>query len=365
MISSIDRRKSIEGLLFGIAVGDALGLAYEGLNRRQILRRLRRRPPRYALLPHRGVGSDEIQMAGMTGQAILRSVCKSENFLDSLAWSFRWWFIGLPFGIGLGTAKACIKLWLGFNPENSGSRSAGNGPAVRSLVIGATLIGTDVESRIERWCQLSAMLTHKAPQATAGSILLGQAAAIAIMDKLDTEKRLSVLDQLIDLSRNEEITELLKKLKPCLEANMSPARVAKKLGWKKGISGYMPHSLTMAIYCWLRYHDDFAKAVYSAVRLGGDTDSVAAIAGGLVGLTAQVDSIPDQLIAQYRAWPADLAWHAHLASRLTEWPHGEEDILSAPAEPYFWPGQITRNVLLIPIVIGHVIIRMLKRCVGR
>ncbi len=45
MISSIDRRKSIEGMLFGIAVGDALGLAYEGLTRRQILRRLRRRLP--------------------------------------------------------------------------------------------------------------------------------------------------------------------------------------------------------------------------------------------------------------------------------------------------------------------------------
>ncbi len=59
-----------------------------------------------------------IQMAGHDGPgAILRSVCKSENFLDSLAWSFRWWFIGLPFGIGLGTAKACIKLWLGFNPR--------------------------------------------------------------------------------------------------------------------------------------------------------------------------------------------------------------------------------------------------------
>lgn len=364
MISSIDRRKSIEGMLFGIAVGDALGLAYEGLNRRQILRRLRRRPPQYALVSSRGLGSDEIQMAGMTGQAILRSVCKSENFLDSLAWSFRWWFVGLPFGIGLGTAKACIKLWLGFNPENSGSRSAGNGPAVRALVIGATLIGTDVESRIERWCQLSALLTHKAPQATAGSILLGQAAAIAIMDKLDRDNRLAVLDQLIELSRNDEITELLQKLKPCLEANMAPARVAKRLGWKKGVSGYMPHTLTMAIYCWLRYYNDFGKAVYSAVRLGGDTDSVAAITGGLVGLSAQVDSIPDHLIAKYGDWPADLAWHEQLASRLTEWPHGEEDILSAPAEPFFWPGQIIRNLLLIPVVIAHVFFRWLKRCVG-
>lgn len=364
MISSIDRRKSIEGLLFGIAVGDALGLAYEGLSRRQILRRLRRRPPRYALLGNRGYGSDEIQMAGMTGQAILRSVCKSENFLDSLAWSFRWWFVGLPFGIGLGTAKACIKLWLGFNPENSGSRSAGNGPAVRALVIGAALNGTDVESRIERWSQLSSMLTHRAPAAVTGSILLAQAASIAIVEEVNSTNRLSILDRLIEQTRTEELESLLTQLRPCLEANLGPARVAKRFGWKKGISGYMPHTVTMAIYCWLRYHDNFEKGVHSAIRLGGDTDSVAAITGGLIGISAQVDAIPDELLANYRDWPADLKWHEHLATRLTEWPHGEEDILSAPAEPFFWPGQIVRNLVLIPVVIAHVFGRMLRRCVG-
>jgi hypothetical protein len=121
----------------------------------------------------------------------------------------------------------------------------------------------------------------------------------------------------------------------------------------------------MAIYCWLRYHDNFAKAVYSAVRLGGDTDSVAAITGGLTGLSAQVDSIPDHLIAKYRDWPADLAWHEQLASRLAEWPHGEEDILTAPAEPFFWPGQLLRNFLLVPVIVAHVIFRMLGCCWNR
>ncbi len=365
MISSIDRRKSLEGLLFGIALGDALGLAYEGLSRKQILRRYRRRPIRYGLVPNRGFGSDEIQMAGMTGQAILRSICKSELFLDSLAWSFRWWALSIPWGAGLGTATACVKLWLGFNPENSGSRSAGNGPAVRSLVIGATLIGTDVESRIERWCQLSAMLTHRTPPAVAGAMLLGNAASIAIMEPIDAANRVAILERLLESVRNEELANLLRQLIPFLAAGMSPRRVAKRLGWKKGISGYMPHTATMAIYIWLRYSNNFERAVQSAIRLGGDTDSVAAIVGGLVGLSARVDDIPDKWLTQYADWPADLSWHEHLALRLTEWPHGEEDILSGPGEPFFWPGQLPRNALLTPVVTFHVLLRILYRLIGR
>ena len=41
----------------------------------------------------------------------------------------------LPAGVGLATARACLKLWLGFSPERSGIYSAGNGPAMRSAVL--------------------------------------------------------------------------------------------------------------------------------------------------------------------------------------------------------------------------------------
>lgn len=338
-------------MLFGIAIGDALGLAYEGLNRKQILRRFGRKPLRYQLILRRGYGSDEIQMAGMTGQAILASICKSEFFLNSLAWRFRWWFLGLPLGIGLGTALSCMRLWLGFNPEKSGGvSSAGNGPAVRALVIAATLDRTDVETRIERWIQLSTHLTHRDQRALAGAKLLGNAALLAMHEKIDTTTRCQILQQLTDACEEEQTRTILETMQPLLAQGLSPSRVAKRLGWKKGISGFMPHSATMAIYCWLRHCKNFDRAIQSAVRLGGDTDSVAAICGGLIGISLRVDAIPDDLIAQYADWPADLTWHERLAYRLSEWPHGEEDILGGSPESFFWPGQLVRNIYLLPAI---------------
>lgn len=41
-----------------------------------------------------------------------------------------------PPGVGFATLRAILKLWLIFSPENSGVFSAGNGPAMRSAIIG-------------------------------------------------------------------------------------------------------------------------------------------------------------------------------------------------------------------------------------
>ncbi|TVS08433.1 MAG: hypothetical protein EA424_28605 [Planctomycetaceae bacterium] len=44
--------------------------------------------------------------------------------------------LGLPAGVGMATARACLKLWLGFPPKRSGVDSAGNGPAMGKAVLG-------------------------------------------------------------------------------------------------------------------------------------------------------------------------------------------------------------------------------------
>src|SRR3712207_8518321 len=42
------------------------------------------------------------------------------------------------------TALGTMKLWIGFPPERSGVRSAGNGPAMRAAVLGVYAAGRDV-----------------------------------------------------------------------------------------------------------------------------------------------------------------------------------------------------------------------------
>lgn len=53
-------------------------------------------------------------------------------------------------------------------------------------------------------------------------------------------------------------------------------------------------TLAIAIYCCLRYPDDFSKAVIAAVNHGGDSDSTGAVAGNIAGAICGYDKIPDK-----------------------------------------------------------------------
>jgi ADP-ribosyl-[dinitrogen reductase] hydrolase len=75
----------------------------------------------------------------MTLQALITSGGEVESFRHSLAWRLRWWLLGLPAATGWATARALVKLWIGFNPQHSGVFSAGNGPAIRAPILGATI----------------------------------------------------------------------------------------------------------------------------------------------------------------------------------------------------------------------------------
>ncbi|MBR3745681.1 MAG: ADP-ribosylglycohydrolase family protein [Selenomonadaceae bacterium] len=56
-------------------------------------------------------------------------------------------------------------------------------------------------------------------------------------------------------------------------------------------SGYVVHTLEAAVWCLLNTAD-YRTLALKAVNLGGDTDTTAAVAGGLAGMIYGVDSIP-------------------------------------------------------------------------
>ena len=60
-------------------------------------------------------------------------------------------------------------------------------------------------------------------------------------------------------------------------------------------SGYVLHSLEASCWCILRT-ETYEEAVLKAVNLGGDTDTTAAVTGGLAGLLYGYDAIPKNWI---------------------------------------------------------------------
>ena len=129
-------RKAFVGVLTGTAVGDALGLPAEGMSRQRLQRRWHGQW-RHRFLFGRGMVSDDTEHTLFVAQALLAHPNDPVAFQRCLAWKLRLWLLGIPAGIGFATLRAILKLWLGFPPTRSGVHSAGNGPAMRSAIIGA------------------------------------------------------------------------------------------------------------------------------------------------------------------------------------------------------------------------------------
>ena len=177
----------LAGILLGTAVGDALGLPAEGLSPRR-RRRLMPGPWRHRLLFGHGMVSDDTEHTLFVAQSLLRYPADTDAFQRRLAWHLRWWFAGLPAGIGMATARACVKLWLGFPPSRSGVFSAGNGPAMRSAVIGGYF--HDQPEMLRRFVLASTQLTHTDPKAAVGAEAVARLAAWAVEhDPADAARR--------------------------------------------------------------------------------------------------------------------------------------------------------------------------------
>ena len=111
-------RKAIAGAILGTAVGDAVGLPYEGLSRRRA-KRLLGKPDRHRFLLRRGMVSDDTEHSCMVMQALIASAGDEDLFLRYLASRMRLWLLGAPAGIGFATLKAALRLCLGVSPRNS------------------------------------------------------------------------------------------------------------------------------------------------------------------------------------------------------------------------------------------------------
>src|SRR6266542_784346 len=134
--SKIDSPDRFKGLLIGTAVGDALGLPAEGLSARRISKLFKGRW-HHRFIFHNGMVSDDTEHTIFVAGCLLAEPASASAFRRALAWKLRWWLLSMPAAIGFATLRSIIKLWLGVSPEKSGVYSAGNGPAMRSALIGA------------------------------------------------------------------------------------------------------------------------------------------------------------------------------------------------------------------------------------
>ena len=95
------------GCVLGTAVGDALGLACEGLS---AVCQERRFPSLdgYHMLFGKGLCSDDTEHTCMIAQSILVSGGDASAFERDFAWRLRWWFAGLPAGCAFHAIRPAV-----------------------------------------------------------------------------------------------------------------------------------------------------------------------------------------------------------------------------------------------------------------
>ncbi len=337
---------AFQGVLLGTAVGDALGLPFEGMSRRRVHKLLGDRELTHRFLFGRGMVSDDTDHACLTAVALAEAGRSPGDFARRLARGLRWWLVTLPAGIGLGTLRGIAKLWLGFSPERSGVRSAGNGPCMRAPVIG--LFARDDRALRRALVRASTRITHTDPRAEEGARAIAAAAAAAVARVPGDFDGAAILRQVLEEIRDPHLVDRLTTAGGALDRPTEEVVLA----WnqEKGITGFVYDTVPAVLHCWLRNRGDFRASVTEIIRCGGDTDTTAAILGALAGASHGVESIPRPFIEGIAEWPRSVSWMTRLGTALAS---------GAPPPSYFKFGLPVRNFVFLMAVYVHIFRRAL------
>ncbi|HET6837413.1 MAG TPA: ADP-ribosylglycohydrolase family protein, partial [Gemmatimonadales bacterium] len=66
----------------------------------------------------------------------------------------------------------------------------------------------------------------------------------------------------------------------------------------QGISAFVTPSVCWSLYAYLRSPDDYWETICTAIAVGGDTDTMAAIAGAISGARLGLDALPQALLTR-------------------------------------------------------------------
>ncbi|MGF1581778.1 MAG: ADP-ribosylglycohydrolase family protein [Gemmataceae bacterium] len=346
----ISLEESITGCLIGMAVGDALGLPWENLSSLRI-KKFVSRIEKHHFLFEKGMVSDDTEHLCLVAQSIISSGDDLSLFERSLSWRLRWWFLADSAGIGRATLLGCLKLLVGFSGKSSGVFSAGNGPAMRSPILGVCF-GDDLP-RLREWVKFSTRVTHTDPKAEYGAMAIALAAYLSA-NKANTNE---LAEQYMSLSAEvlgESCPNLLERLQQAAEsakAHETPQQFASHLGLKKRVTGYIYHTVPVVIQTWLRYPEDYETAIQSIIECGGDTDTTAGILGSILGVRVGEARIPTAWVRDIWEWPCGIEWMRRLGHKLARVLETGE-----PEKPLAVniPGLALRNWFFFFVVLLHV-----------
>ena len=278
------------GSVIGTAIGDGLGAGFEGMHKfsaEQVYAAAdRRKVLRYTDDTHMMIGVAESLIArnGFDGQDMAGRFIHNFNLEP-----FRGYGPGPPrifamIEAGEAWDKASEKIYPG--------GSYGNGAAMRIAPIG--LFHYDDSQKLKEVAYQSSQITHAHILGKEGAAL--QAYAVGIAASSDSPSAFDqefFLKQLSDFVEQDTYKEKLGKMAVLL-SDHKKGKVISELG--NGIEAFT--AVPASIFSFLVHPDSFEKAVIYAINLGGDTDTIGAMAGAISGAHLGIEAIPEKWLAK-------------------------------------------------------------------
>lgn len=278
----------LKGGLYGLLIGDALGVPYEfhpasAIPPRELIDMI---PPARFRRAHASVKPGTWSDDGALALCLLDSLLEKDGLdLADLAVKFLEWggngYLAVDrrvFDIGIQTSQAFENLKNGMSPETAGPcdvNNNGNGSLMRALPLALWHRGNDEEL---------VSLAHAQSLVTHGHVHSQVCCALYVL----VAKRLLEQQAMNDAWECAE-EDLARLYHDSPHAPALDFVLSKKSDVPQG-SGYVVDSLWSAKSAC--QESTFAGVVKAAVALGDDTDTTACIAGGLAGIHFGFDSIP-------------------------------------------------------------------------
>lgn len=321
-IDNSEKENKIKGCLLGGAIGDALGYPIEFMSYRNIVSKYGKNGIENFEL-HNGVAliSDDTQMTIFTAEGLINGYCNKDLSIKYVYWAYLDWLKTQGYKVRCPESENTYCMKLSDEEELNHRRAPGNtclsallsgkmgtiktpinsskgcGGVMRVAPIGLFLEKFDNNlDRVTMFAAEAAAITHGhelgyIPAAAFARIIAllyrGQGIKYAVDNTVEAINRL--------FSNARHLTEFNKIINLAVELssrNINDVEAINKIG--QGWVG--EEALAIAIYCSLKYPDDFTKAVCAAVNHDGDSDSTGAITGNIMGTLLGESAIPEKYL---------------------------------------------------------------------
>lgn len=285
-VMSLDKAK---GVIYGLAIGDALGAPSEFLRLDQI--KAKYGEGGIGDLPNPALYTDDTQMSIAIAEALIEAGEKDVDvIMEAVREEFIRWYHSpdntrAPGGTCL---KGVANLEKRIHWTKSGvARSKGCGCAMRVAPVGY-LYQHDTQ-KLREVAHATGICTHGHPAADSACI----GAAYLVKPALDGVRPESMLQNLFSFTAeiSPDFDKTILKVAKCLHCDEEEAALS-DIG--EGWVG--EEAVALTLYCFLRHPESYERCVIRGANTNGNSDSIACIAGSISGAYLGVGAIPEKWV---------------------------------------------------------------------